>query len=208
LSQLPQKSLSITSSIRQHSRLATFTGALIVFLTFVVKEAYRDYLKDKIDSIANAESEFLLKMERIELILGFASVEEKIVTARLMSIPVDPQTYSAIRYSQMVKQAAHFGSFFELLENVEAKLKHNDARAKRMHDMDERLYKDAREFKAIATSKDFEDPLPRTEIPGRRYPMKESIAEYAEVDAASFDLYEEIFGEANQKRKPRRNSRL
>jgi hypothetical protein len=41
----------------------TIVGALIVFGTFVFKEAFRDYLKDRADSVTAAETQFILEQE-------------------------------------------------------------------------------------------------------------------------------------------------
>lgn len=55
--------------LRKHHRLLTFVGALIVFGTFVVKDALREQLKDLVDSIDSAQSTYVVRMDisRIEL---------------------------------------------------------------------------------------------------------------------------------------------
>lgn len=57
---------------RQHSRVITFLGAVIVFATFVVKDGFRENLKNLTDSIDSAESVFLIRsdLEDIKLHTG------------------------------------------------------------------------------------------------------------------------------------------
>lgn len=48
--------------IRRHSRILIFIGAIVVFFTFVIREGFREYLKDLVDSIETARS--MLTVER------------------------------------------------------------------------------------------------------------------------------------------------
>jgi hypothetical protein len=58
-----QKWQNIGNFFRKHSRLLTFFGALIVFVTFVVKEGVRERLKELVDSIDAAQSSFIIRGE-------------------------------------------------------------------------------------------------------------------------------------------------
>ncbi len=42
--------------LRRHSQEVLFAGAIVVFVTFVVREGVREHLKDLVDSISNAQS--------------------------------------------------------------------------------------------------------------------------------------------------------
>lgn len=42
--------------LRRHSQNVLFAGAIVVFVTFVVREGVREHLKDLVDSISNAQS--------------------------------------------------------------------------------------------------------------------------------------------------------
>jgi hypothetical protein len=54
------KKTKLASFIRKHHKLMTFFGALIVFVTFIVKDGIRDHLKDQAASIDSAESLFII----------------------------------------------------------------------------------------------------------------------------------------------------
>lgn len=49
--------------VRRHSRLLTFVGAFIVFITFVVKEGVKDHVSDAVNSLKTAEGIFLVRDE-------------------------------------------------------------------------------------------------------------------------------------------------
>jgi hypothetical protein len=48
---------------RRKKRLLTITGALIIFVTFMVKEAIRDYVRDLRDSLESAENIYTLEQQ-------------------------------------------------------------------------------------------------------------------------------------------------
>lgn len=49
--------------IARHRQFLTFLGALVVFGTFIVKDALREQLKDSVDAVQNAENAFLMRMD-------------------------------------------------------------------------------------------------------------------------------------------------
>ncbi len=51
------------SYFRRHKRALTIVGALIVFATFVVKDGIRDDLKDRLDTINQAETTFNIRQD-------------------------------------------------------------------------------------------------------------------------------------------------
>jgi hypothetical protein len=53
--------------LARHGRLLAFVGALIVFLTFVVKEELRDHLKGVVDSVEGAKNSFVLRAYLVEI---------------------------------------------------------------------------------------------------------------------------------------------
>jgi hypothetical protein len=175
-------------------------GAIIIFLTFVVKEGLRDHLKDKVEAVANAQSEFLLRMQRVELILGFAKVGQQFSESQFLDKPISPQFYAEMRGGQMIEQAAHFGAFLELLERLNSKLKYDAKRSQGIQQLGDRLTQDLVKWKAMVNAQDLADPLPGAAAPGRRYPKTELVAEFAELDGMTYELYTDIFNEANQER--------
>lgn len=54
----PIKIKTRSTFLKKHNRLVTFVGALIVFTTFVVKDAIRDELKSTVDDEKSAEAMF------------------------------------------------------------------------------------------------------------------------------------------------------
>jgi len=48
----------VKSFFQKHGRLLSFVGALIVFTTFIVKDAIREHLKDLVDAVNSAEEAY------------------------------------------------------------------------------------------------------------------------------------------------------
>jgi len=53
----------VVNFAKVHRRVAAVTGALIVFLTFVVKDAVREQVKDLVDSLQSAEGVFEIRAQ-------------------------------------------------------------------------------------------------------------------------------------------------
>jgi len=53
----------VVNFAKVHRRVAAVTGALIVFLTFVVKDAVREQVKDLVDSLQSAEDVFEIRAQ-------------------------------------------------------------------------------------------------------------------------------------------------
>lgn len=49
--------------LREHSRIVTFLGALIVFATFITKDVWRERIKDSSDSLQSDSSFYLLRFD-------------------------------------------------------------------------------------------------------------------------------------------------
>jgi hypothetical protein len=64
--------------IRRHNQLLTLAGALIVFVTFLVKEGKRESLKDLGDSVDASQSAFMIRNDSISTPLQLATIEEEI----------------------------------------------------------------------------------------------------------------------------------
>jgi hypothetical protein len=63
---------------RAHNRSLTFIGAMIVFATFVVKEGFRDHLKDLVDQTDNATSVFAIRQDTERTGLVLKTIEDEI----------------------------------------------------------------------------------------------------------------------------------
>jgi hypothetical protein len=62
----------------QHRRLMTFTGALIVFVTFVIKDGLREQLKDLVSSIDSAESVFAIRNDTSMTAMWLQRLQEQV----------------------------------------------------------------------------------------------------------------------------------
>jgi hypothetical protein len=65
---------SFRNYVSRHSRLLIFVGALIVFVTFLVKEGLRERLKDLVDSIDTAQSVFVAERENQQMSQRLAEI--------------------------------------------------------------------------------------------------------------------------------------
>jgi hypothetical protein len=64
--------------MRRHQRLLTFFGALIVFFTFIVKDALRENLKDLVDSLNAAEASAMASNETQMAIVALEAVQNRL----------------------------------------------------------------------------------------------------------------------------------
>jgi hypothetical protein len=64
--------------LKKHNRLLTFVGALVVFITFIVKDAVREELKSTIDAEQWAETMFLNSSRYDDNDHGLDEVEGKL----------------------------------------------------------------------------------------------------------------------------------
>ena len=64
--------------ITQHRRLVTFIGALIVFVTFIVKDGLREQLKDLVSSIDSAESVFAIRNDATTTAMWLQRLQEQV----------------------------------------------------------------------------------------------------------------------------------
>lgn len=62
----------------QHRRLLTFAGALIVFVTFIVKDGLREQLKDLVSSIDSAESVFAIRNDTATTAMWLQRLQEQV----------------------------------------------------------------------------------------------------------------------------------
>lgn len=81
-----ERSHKLLKFVRRHRRMLTFIGALIVFSTFLTKEALREQLKDLIDSEKAAQQTSLSEVELSEANASYARIEQKIDAVRQLII--------------------------------------------------------------------------------------------------------------------------
>jgi len=65
---------SFRTFVSRHSKLLIFVGALIVFVTYLVKEGLRERLKDLVDSVDKAQSAFVAERENQQLSQRLAEI--------------------------------------------------------------------------------------------------------------------------------------
>ena len=84
--------------LRRHSRILTVLGALIVFVTFVVKEGLRDRGKDLLASVESAQTTFVMRSDVEDLRLQLRSLQRSIRTTGGESMEVE--RYNTIAQAQ------------------------------------------------------------------------------------------------------------
>jgi hypothetical protein len=60
---LPARPSKVSRFLRKHNRLIAFVGAMLVFTTFIVREGFREDLRDFVDSLEAAQGIFVLQRE-------------------------------------------------------------------------------------------------------------------------------------------------
>jgi hypothetical protein len=92
----------------------TLVGGLIVFATFVVKDAWREHLKETLDSAAAAGTEYLIRSDAVSVredvqslsVEQFLSVE-RITADKLTSATKHDKEWTAHYENLMIDQATH-----------------------------------------------------------------------------------------------------
>lgn len=64
--------------VKHHSRALSIIGALIVFITFVVKDAVRDHVKEIVDSLQSAEGVFLIRADTASVAYAMSGISERV----------------------------------------------------------------------------------------------------------------------------------
>jgi hypothetical protein len=64
--------------IHKYDRLLSVLGALIIFLTFLAREGFRDELKELVDSIDAAQSVFLIRSDNRDIAEQVAHLQESL----------------------------------------------------------------------------------------------------------------------------------
>jgi hypothetical protein len=100
--------------LRRHNRILTFIGAFIVFATFVVKDGIREHLKDLTDSVAAAESVFLIRDENIETSRTLGNIQRQI--AAITQTADNSPLYAAALDVEIVKLYMSNTEYF--LDNI------------------------------------------------------------------------------------------
>jgi hypothetical protein len=70
-------------AIRRHERWLSVLGLLIIFCTFLIKDAWREHLKDVAASVESAEATFALTYQTIDLRESLAEVRENVSLIKL-----------------------------------------------------------------------------------------------------------------------------
>lgn len=71
--------LSEPSFARKHSKALTFLGSALVLLTFIVKDAWRENLKNFVDAADAAQSTFLLRSDEQRVDFQLRAIEQRLV---------------------------------------------------------------------------------------------------------------------------------
>jgi hypothetical protein len=68
--------------VKRYSKLVTFAGATIVFLTFVVKEGWREHIKTLVESLDNAQGLYTLRADSIATSIQLTGMTSEIEAIR------------------------------------------------------------------------------------------------------------------------------
>jgi hypothetical protein len=88
---------------RRRKRRLTIAGALVVFLTFVVKEQIRDYLKDLKDSLAAADSLYTIEQDIKTVELHTFALEEQGGAAQIRQRVATAGNPATLQYPREIK---------------------------------------------------------------------------------------------------------
>jgi hypothetical protein len=90
------RAFSFRSFVQRHHRLLTFLGAVIVFITFIVKEGIRERLKNIGDSVSSAENVFIARSEASRLPTYLVHVNRRVgVVERMVMKLSNKETISS-----------------------------------------------------------------------------------------------------------------
>lgn len=109
--------------VNRHSDAMTIVGALIVFVTFVVKEAIGDNLREYVQSLHEAQSVFVLRQDHSVLEREVRGLRQEVQALRPAVQQQDRQKLQFVRESQDFEQSekdyiAAGGSFIALLRLI------------------------------------------------------------------------------------------
>ena len=76
----------LTKSIRKHGRLFPYLGALIVFVTFVVKDGLREHLRDLTSEVTTASNVFEIRADNMETWAELGDLEKHLRNDHAASI--------------------------------------------------------------------------------------------------------------------------
>jgi hypothetical protein len=105
-----QRKLNVTSG---EASFFTIIGALVVFLTFVIKDAVKEQVKDKVGALDATENVFVLRVENVRL-------EDKVGRTESMVNRIwDSTNQKYLDYLKKVHGAMHFVQLTNLEEQFE-----------------------------------------------------------------------------------------
>ncbi|MFZ1007470.1 MAG: hypothetical protein WAN65_11570 [Candidatus Sulfotelmatobacter sp.] len=116
------------SWLKKHSRLVAFAGALVVFTTFVLKEGFRDYLKDLVDTVDKAETLFSVRHEIDLAVRHIGFVENKLADTgdiRDRSVEGRMPKWNYRRADSAMSEVAGTAAFLQAVSDLVDKLPNN-----------------------------------------------------------------------------------
>jgi len=157
---------SFRNYVSRHSRLLIFVGALIVFVTFLVKEGLRERLKDLVDSIDTAQSVFVAERENQQMSQRLAEIYRiSVVSYDNMHNPA-PQPGEAYPIT-IATIMSHYQGAYDAEQRLESELNAVDRLLEKLptdQNRDKKLNDLQTQFKAVQkTDEDFRNtPSPRS----------------------------------------------
>ena len=82
--------MALHQLLKKHERLLSAVGAGLVLLTFVVREAIREDLRDLISSIDSAQSTYLVRADSVDIVSRLVALDARIAQMASAKIALGP----------------------------------------------------------------------------------------------------------------------
>ena len=107
---------SLKPFLERHSRLLSIAGLVLVFVTFIVKDAIREQLKDSLDSISAAENLYLIR-EDSAAIKELVTDDDKRLDSVLRSMNPSKDTEKPSQLDEMLGKTVERDRTYTLVES-------------------------------------------------------------------------------------------
>jgi hypothetical protein len=117
----PTKGHKFVRWLRRHHRMLTFVGTLIIFGTFIVKDALREQLKDLADSLKSAKAQFIEELNTSESFAAYARIERKVDSVKAYILdPADLKKLIDDKLEQLTLAGERIQRMDSALANIES----------------------------------------------------------------------------------------
>jgi hypothetical protein len=177
---------SFRNYVSRHSRLLIFVGALIVFVTFLVKEGLRERLKDLVDSIDTAQSVFVAERENQQMSQRLAEIYRiSVVSYDNMHNPA-PQPGEAYPIT-IATIMSHYQGAYDAEQRLESELNAVDRLLEKMptdQNREKKLNDVQTQFKAVQKN---DEGFRNTPSPHSTSELKENLNSAVSLEHQAWD---------------------